>query len=148
MIAGWLGLLDYGLTFGEQPGQQDGRLDLCTRHRQSIADAVQSAASDPERRKRSVVPAVDARAHEPQGFRDAAHRPSAQRGVSGQRASEGLPGEHTCHEAHRRSGVATVEDIIRFAEAVQPGAADMQDGSFASFIQPQIGAERSQHGKG
>ena len=88
-----------GLALRLQAREQQGRLDLCARHFESVLRAFQrAAAANGDRRLAHVGAHV--RTHAPQRRRDTLHRPRHQGCIADQDRVEALTGQQPCQEAH------------------------------------------------
>ena len=107
---------------GVEPREQNARLDLRARDRELVADAVQLAALDDQRRL--PVVGLHAGAHQRERLRDAFHRPAPERLVAGQLEAAFLADEDPGEQAQRRARVAAVDRALGLAQAAQAGALD------------------------
>ena len=104
---------------GEQPGEQQRRLQLRARHRQGVINAMQRAAMNNQRR-RTRLAGGDFRAHQGERLGDAAHWPLHQRTVADQHTIKRLPGKHARKQTHTGAAVADIQRRDRRAQPVQP----------------------------
>ena len=126
------------LARGEQACEQEARLDLRARDRKPVADGVEIAALDGERRP--AVVRLDARAHLRQRLDDPTHRPRAKRLVAGQLEAAALAGEQAGEETEQRARVRAVDRLRRRLEAAEPDAADAER---VDVVLGDLGSERA-----
>ena len=118
MVAGRHRLDDGRRPCRVEPGEQDAGLDLGARDRQLVADALQLAAFDDERRH--AVRGLDPRAHLRERLGDALHRPRARSDsspVSSKRPR--WPARIPASSRSERARVAAVDRLAGLAQAAQ-----------------------------
>ena len=108
-------------VLGQQPGEQDRRLQLCARDRQLVADWLQPRTLD--RHRRPPLVRLDARTHPPQRLVDP-NRPRGKRLVADELEAAVLAGEDPAEQAKHRAGVAAVDRSLGRDESAQPAASD------------------------
>ena len=103
---------------GEQPGEQDRRLDLRARDGQRVVDRVERAPGD--RHRQVAVRRLEARAHAAERLGDPTHRPPRERLVARQlEALTVLSGEDAGDQADERPGVRAVDRPPRRAQPTE-----------------------------
>ena len=125
VVASRDGLDDRRLAVRIEPGEQDGRLHLRARHRQSVGDRVERAPLHAE--GEPSVSALDARTHLPQRIDDPPHRTGAERRVSDElELLPRLTGQDAREQTDERAGVAAVDGSARGGQPAEADARDAQ----------------------
>jgi hypothetical protein len=141
VIAGRHRFDDRGLAGRVEAREQDRRLYLGRRHRQSIGGRQGRRGSHHRQRQMPPTAGEDARAHRLQRLDHPAHRPGAERGVAGEETGDRL----ARHQSHQKSDagprVTQLENPVGLAKAAD---ADAPDAPRAVFVAHDVGAQLAQ----
>jgi len=116
------GRLDHGGgAAGGEAGEQQGALHLGGGHRRVDGGAAQLLPGDRQGREVAALAAGDPRAHLRQGPGHPPHGPAPQRLITVEHeVPPGAPGQQAEHQPHGGAGVAAVQNVVGFLEAIEP----------------------------